>query len=260
MQPEEDTWRSDHPADGDALSLGGGADSSNRPWETDSPPIGAGDAPLALGLLAICAAALLALADIALLYSPDGGYGFASYQPLADVPRWRLLLGHYLGVLLLPAYIPGYWLVFHGLRDAGVWRSWPVFLLGSYTAAIGGAVHGLIALLALIVQYGGTDPAASQRLLGQARSFADPLHGLVNGLFVLASLWFAVAVLSGRTRFPRWLAAANPLVLALVFVTPYLVAPGFKPALLAAPASFNLAHLVFFCLVTAALRRAPAEI
>ncbi|MFQ5351270.1 MAG: DUF6796 family protein, partial [Thermoanaerobaculia bacterium] len=226
---------------------------------TDSLQIGVGAAPLGLGLLAICAATLLSLADMLLLYSPDGGYGFSSYQPLAEVPRWRLLLGHYLGILLLPAYIPGYWLVLHGLRDAGPWRSWPVFLLGSYTAAIGGAFHGLLALLALIVQHGDADPAASGQLLGLARAFADPLHGLVNGLFVLASLWFAVAVLSGRSRFPRWLAAANPLLLGLLFVAPYFLAPTFLPALLAAPASFNLAHLVFFCLVTAALRRAPTE-
>ncbi len=258
MQTEEDIWRSERPTKADAASLGGAADSSNRPWETDSLRIGAADAPLALGLLAICAAALLSLADMALLYSPEGGYGFASYQPLAEVPRWRLLLGHYLGILLLPAYIPGYWLVLHGLRDAGTRWSWPVFLLGSYTAAIGGAFHGLIALLALIVQHGGADAAASDQLLGQARAFADPLHGLANALFVATSLWFALAVLSGRTRFPRRLALANPLVLGLLFVAPYLVAPGFGPALLAAPASFNLAHLVFFCLVTAALRRPPA--
>ena len=259
MQPEEDIRLTDRLPDADIWSLGGGADSSNRPWETDSLRIGASDAPLTLGLLAICAAAFLSLADMALLYSPQGGYGFGSYQALTDVPRWRLLLGHYLGILLLPAYIPGYWLVRHGLRDAGGWCSWPVFLLGSYMAAIGGAFHGLIALLALIVQHGGTEPEAAGRLLESARAFADPLHGAVNGLFVLVSLWFAVAVVSGRTRFPRWLAAANPLVLGLLFVTPYFLAPTFRPALLAAPASFNLAHLVFFCLVTAALRRTPGE-
>ena len=259
MQADEDSSHAVRLSVDGAPLLGGAADSSNRPWDTDSLRIGSGDPPLSLALLAICAAALLSLADMALLYSPEGGYGIGSYLPLAGVPRWRLLLGHYLGVLLLPAYIPGYWLVFKGLRDAGGWRSWPVFLLGGYTAAIGGALHGLFALLALIVQHGGVDPEGSRQLLEQARSFADPLHGLVNGLFVLTSVWFAVAVVSGRSRFPRWLAAANPLVLGLVFLAPYFVAPGFGPALLAAPASFNLAHLVFFCLVAGALRRAPTR-
>ena len=258
MQAEEDIWRSERQPDCGATSLVGAADSSNRPWETDSLRIGAEEAPTALGVLVICVAALLSLADMALLYSPAGGYGFASYEPLAEVPRWRLLVGHYLGLLLLPAYIPGYWLVFRGLREAGPWRSWPVFLLGSYLAAIGGACHGLLALVAIIVQHGETDPAASERLLGLARGFIDPLHAVVNALFVLVSLWFAAGVLSGVTRYPRWLALANPLLLAILFVVPYYLAPGFTPALLAAPASFNLAHLVFFCLIVAALRREPA--
>jgi hypothetical protein len=259
LQSEEDSRLADRQPDCGAASLGGGADSSNRPWETASLRIGDADPTTALGLLAICAAALLSLADMALLYSPAGVYGFAPYQPLADAPHWRLLVGHYLGVLLLPAYIPGYWMVFRGLRNAGVWRSWPVFLIGSYTAAIAGALHGLTGLVALIVQHGESDPAASQHLLGLASAFANPLHGLVNSLLVLVSLWFAVAVVSGHSRFPRWLAIANPLVLGLVFVAPYFAAPSFKPALLAVHASFHLAHLVFFCLVTAALRRAPAR-
>ena len=260
MRAEEDIGRSE-PASEDcgASSLVGAADSSNRPWETDSLRVGAEPALPTLGVLAICAAALLSLADMALLYSPAGGYGFSSYEPLAEVPRWRLLLGHYLGVLLLPAYIAGYWLVFQGLRGTGRWLSWPVFLLGSYGAAIGGAFHGLLALVAVIVQHGESDPAASERLLGLARAFVDPLHGAVNALFVLASACFAAAVLSGRSRYPRWLALANPLALGLLFVVPYLVAPGFPPALLAAPASFNLAHLVFFCLVAAARRRRPPK-
>ena len=258
MQPEEHSWRTGQPPDGGSAWLNGGADSSNRPWETDSLRIAGGDPVARVGVLVACAAALLALADMALLSSAAGEHAFGDYGRLAEVPRWRLLLGHYLGILLLPAYVPGYWLVFRGLRQAGGWRSWPVFLIGSYSAIIAGAYHGLIALFALIVQLGITEPAAAGELLERARAFAEPLHGAIDALFVLASAWFAVAVLGGRTRFPRWLAAANPLVLALVLGAPNELVPGFTPARLAAPASFNLAHLVFFLLVTVALRRATA--
>ena len=259
MQPEEHTRRNGHATEAGSASLGGAADSSNRPWETDSLRIAGAGTALRMGLLAICAATMLSLADMALPHSPAGAYGLGDYRALAEVPRWRLLLGHYLGILLLPAYIPGYWLVFRGLRRAGAWWSWPVFLLGSYTVAIAGARHGLVALLALMARLGAAEPAASRDLLDQARAFADPLRGAVIALLVLVSLGFAVAVLGGRTRFPRWLAAANPLVLALLFVAPHQLAPGFTPARLAALAGFDLTHLVFFVLVTAALRRAPAE-
>lgn len=258
MRPDEDISGTEGDAAACATALGGGADTSNRPWETDSLRIRAAGTVPRLGLLAITAAALLSLADMALLDAPAGGPGLGGNEALAAVPRWRLLVGHYLGVLLLPAYIPGYWLVFRGLRDAGPWRSWPVFVLGSYTAALAAVTHGLVALLAVIARHGAIDPPASRALLEQARSFVDPLHGLVNALFALTSLWLAVAVLSGRTRLPRWLALANPLALALLFVLPTLVAPGAAAARLAASASYNLGHLVFYCLVTAALGRDPA--
>lgn len=252
MQPEQGGWADG--GGGEEPFLGAGADSSNRPWETDSLRIGEPAVPVALGYLACTAAALLAIADVALLYSPRAAYTFGNYEPLADIPRWRLLLGHYLGILVLPAYIAGYWLVFCGLRGAGPWRSWPVLLLGAYGTAVAGAFHGLLALVALMVHQGAAgDPTSGGALVEQARAFTDPLHGLVIALFVLGSLWFAIAVASGASAYPRWLAAANPLALAALLVLPYYLAPGFAPARLLLPASFNLAHLVFFALVTAAL-------
>ena len=228
-----------------------GADSSNRPWETDSLRIGAGRDDLAWGWLAIAAAALLSLADVALLYSPRGDYGSAELELLAGLPRWRLLLGHYLGLLAMPLYIPGYWLLYRGLRAAGGWWSLPVFLLGAYAAAIGCGLHAAIALSAALA--GGEAAGATIAALSP---FVRPLQGIVLGLVALASIWMALAIGSGRGRFPRWLAAATPFALALLFTVPYLVAPGFQPARLMLPAALNLGHLVFFALVVATLRPA----
>lgn len=236
------------------LSLGGGADSSNRPWETHSLQIRSGGSPLTYGLLAICAAAILSLADVALAHAAEGGYGFGLYQPLEALPRWRLMFGHGAGLLLLPVYIAGYWSVFQILRDAGVRRSWPVFALGSLTAIITAACHGEIALRDLLAG-AGFGATASDRLLGLARDISDPLSGWINLPLALASLGFAFAVLSAHPRLPRWLAWANPMVLALAFVSPSLAAPDFAPALITAAASYNLGHLAFFCLVTSALRK-----
>ncbi len=230
-----------------------GADSSNRPWETDSLRISKPGLP-ALGVMAVAAAVLLSIADMALLYSPTGGYTAGDYGFLAAVPRWRLLLGHYLGILVLPFYLAGYWLVYRGLEQAGGWLSWPVLLLAAYATAVGSGLHAPFAVLGLIVQQGAAGEAATaQQLIGQARAFVEPLQALVVALSLAASLWFAVAVASGRSEFPRWLAAANPFVLFLLFATPYFLAPAFKPALLALPAAFSLAHVVFFALVTLCL-------
>lgn len=254
MQPEDEISSAQHPC-ADASTLGGGADSSNRPWETDALPVDPGGAPAAVGLLAVAGAALLTLADMALMAPSGAAHAWPPPDQFAELSRWRLLTGYALGVLLVPAYIPGYWLVFRGLRNAGGWLSWPVLVLGSYTAAVTGALHAMPPLIGLLARHGAADAATGGRLLAQARSFADPLHGVVNGLFVLTSLWFAAAVLSGRTLFPRALAAANPLLVASLLLLPSLAAPRFAPAALLAAASYNLAHLVFFALATASFPR-----
>lgn len=257
MRPQDHSWEPDGPSPGTAVSFGGGADSSNRPWETDSLRLAGPALARLLGPLSVAAAAVLALADLALLYSPDGGYGFGSYEPLAGVPRWRLLAGHYTGVLLLPAYIGGYWLASWALRAAGARWSWPVFILGAWGTAVAVGYQAMLSLLALVVQLGAGEPALSAALLERAGAFTEPLHATVNVLFVAASAWFAAAVLSGRGGLPRWLAAAVPMLAALAFELPYLLAPRLTPALVLAPASFHLGHLVFFALVTVALRRSP---
>ncbi len=228
-----------------------GAWTDNRPWETDSLPMARGE-PLWMGVVAACAAVGLSLADMALLYSPAGGYADAGYGFLADVPRWRLLVGHYLGLLLLPLYLPGYWLVYRGLRRAGQRRAAAVLGLAGSMVVLGAGFHALVAPMTVAVRQ--PDAAA---LVAAARPFTEPLHLLVNLLLAAASLLFAFAVAGGRSRFPRWLAAANPLLVGLVLVLPYLLAPRSLLALLALPASFNLAHLVFFTLVTWSLRHPP---
>lgn len=246
MQLDNDSGQSGRIDDCGVASLGGGADSSNRPWETDAIRISADRESRLPGLLAIGAAAILALAWLTLPQSPPLDGGSASYLRLAEASRWSLLLSHCLGVLLLPLYGAGYWLAARGLRGAGAWRSRPVFLLGSCMAAIAGAHHGLLAVLTRVAWHGGANPERAARLLAQAGAYSEPLQGLALGLGALASAWFAIGVVSGSTRFPRWLALANPLVLGAALA-----------AVLATPASFHLAHLLFFCLIVRALRQAP---
>ncbi len=53
------------------------------------------------GIVGIVTGVALSIADISLLYSPAGGY--ESDAMLLTIPMWRLLLGHYLGVLMLPS-------------------------------------------------------------------------------------------------------------------------------------------------------------
>jgi hypothetical protein len=67
-----------------------------------------------------------------------------------------------------------------------------------------------------------------------------------------ASLWFSVVVLGEGTAFPTWMAAANPIVLLVIF----LAVRRILPARLSDPlegTGFNVAYLAFFVLTTATL-------
>ena len=53
------------------------------------------------GIVGIITGIAMSIADISLLLSSAGGY--ESDALLLRIPMWRLLLGHYLGVLMLPS-------------------------------------------------------------------------------------------------------------------------------------------------------------
>ena len=102
------------------------------------------------GIVGIVTGVALSIADISLLYSPAGGY--VSDAMLLTIPMWRLLLGHYLGVLMLPFYLIAVWHLYEGLKPGGAWLAIPVAALLGYGLAAAGAFHGSFAVPALIAQ------------------------------------------------------------------------------------------------------------
>ena len=56
---------------------------------------------------------------------------------MLTIPKWRLLLGHYLGVLMMPFFPIAIWHLYEGIRPAGTWLSIPVAALLGYVASAG---------------------------------------------------------------------------------------------------------------------------
>ena len=214
---------------------------------------------LRLAGVASCIAAVAAvIADLALQYTPNRAELFSSqYLYLAHVPEWRLLLGHYLGILALPFEIGGFWLVYQALTPAGKRVSLAFFLLTAYGVAVGPALHGSAGLLALVVQASQGAPADVHQSLAHvlegSGAFTMPLGVLILLCLLAASLVYAAAVAFMHTRLPRWMALCNPLTLVLLFALLSSIVPGL--ALILAPTALNLSVLIFFALCTVALWR-----
>jgi hypothetical protein len=179
---------------------------------------------------------------------------------MAGVPSARILAGHFLGVFTLPLYLVGFWHLHAALRPAGAWRSAPVVGLMAYGTLVGIFYHGSIVYPALLVQTAASVPGAGpllSDLMSRSRTFSWPAQAAVLGALVAASLWLAASVLSGRTRYPRWFAAVNPLLLLLAVTGLGMLVPAAGRFLL--PAAQNVPMAVFFASSTAVLWNAGEE-
>ncbi|PIQ37141.1 MAG: hypothetical protein COW59_08815 [Lysobacterales bacterium CG17_big_fil_post_rev_8_21_14_2_50_64_11] len=210
---------------------------------------------LLTGALGALAALLVGIAEFAMQFSPAGGYEAADYGYFAQVPGWRLSAGHFLGVLAAPLYLAGYLHIFLAMRPAPPWLRISVLLLGSYGFVIGAVWLGSRVYLGLIVH---TQTAAMNgdlltALLASAAAHNEPLIQVVRAAIGAASLLFVGAVLSGRTLYPRWIAAFSPIALLAAVFASYLLVPAIGIYLL--PTAMNIAHFAFFVLSLAVLAR-----
>jgi len=213
------------------------------------------DPVLLAGVLATLGVFLVGVGEFMLHYSASGYAGAAEFRFLLHVPGWRLTAGHFLGVLCAPLYFLGYWHVHLALRPTS--RPARLLLLGAaiYTFTIATVWLGSRAGLARLVQAQaeGAAPGQFAALVDAYDLYSESLIQIVRlGVLAISGLFVAL-VLRGRTSYPRWIAAANPiLLLALVFAA-YFAVPAIGGYLV--PSAMNVAHVLFFGLSSAAWAR-----
>ena len=142
------------------------------------------------------------LGYLAAAASPAGGY--ESDAMLLTIPMWRPLLGHYLGVLMMPFFLIAIWHLTR-IKPAGAWLSIPVAALLGYVAAAGGAFRQHCRPRADRPGGVGTSPETQTvltRLLADAHLFVEPLQAVVFLAGFTGSVWLGTAILSGPQRIP----------------------------------------------------------
>ena len=222
---------------------------------------------LLVSSLATLAGFAAIVADLALEYTPQQSALLSpTYQYLADIPEWRLLLGHFLGIAAITLEISGFWVVSQIARTGGVRSARAMLLIVAAGTVVGVVFHGSVALTALLVQAQEAAPAAAAPLLADTvahvRAFTSPL--IVVGLASLAawSVWYVVIVARSRTPLARGLALCNPLAIALLSRIVSVLFP--QAGLVLAPTALNISTTITFLAVTLALvsglgSRAPAR-
>jgi len=218
------------------------------------------------GSLAILGAILYGTGDVLLLSSKVSLNEYPKLKPyaklLSDAERMvalspnRMIWGALLGVFTTPLVLPGFWQIYHGLEGANESLVLTTALLFGIASVIGTFVHGTFYFMGEYIQALNKVDENSQGvivdMIVRHRKVLIITYAPVLILVIIASILFSVAVGTGKTHFPTWMAAINPVTMTIAWLLLKRILPQvIRDA--AEGAGFNIAYLVFFLCTTITL-------
>lgn len=209
------------------------------------------------GFAGIAATLLVGSGEFLMHFSSTGYVNENPYAYLLGVSRSRVIAGHFLIAISGPLYFLGYWHVYQALKPAQGLLPLVFFFAGTYGFGTALVWIGSRALIVLIAQAQaeaiGPDAGLLAGIVADYEFLYENVLQIIRVTTLMASGLFVFLVLRRETRYPRWMALANPfLTLALVFVS-YVAVPAIGVFLL--PTAMNVAHFVFFSSSLIALSR-----
>lgn len=218
------------------------------------------------GILALVGALLYAIGDVLLLASKASLDHYPRLKPFAKllsdseklvvVPPRRLIWGALLGVFATPLVVAGYWQIYQGLGRANAFLTLVTLILFASASIIGAFVHGTFYYMGEYVHALNDVQDDSQGIVAgmiqRHRNVLIVTYAPVLVFIFLASILFSVLVASGKTLFPGWMAAINPVTMTILWLLLKRILPQFVRDHTEG-AGFNIAFLVFFTCTTATL-------
>jgi hypothetical protein len=218
------------------------------------------------GLLALLGALLYAVGDVLLLASKASLDQYPKLKPFAKLlsdaekmvvlPPNRMIWGALLGVFATPLVLAGIWQVYQGLSGADESLTLVTGLLFGVGLVIGAFVHGTFYYMGEYIQALNKVEDSSQPVIAgmieRHRQVLIITYAPVLLFILIASILFSILVASGRTAFPVWMAAINPVTMTIAWLLIKRILPQFVRDWTEG-AGFNIAFLVFFACTTATL-------
>ncbi len=197
------------------------------------------------GLVGLLAATLVGAGEFMLHFDPLVRYG-QGFDFFKGVTESRATAGHFLGVLGVPLYVVGAWHIFLMLRPANRFWATLAFFVMAYGCIVGGVWIGSRATAVFLVNTIPEDVLASAIGLYELRY--ESLLTVVRSAILVLSGIFVWLILTGRSNYPRWMAALNPIILILASFLVFWLAPGIGKYLM--PIALNVAFLILFSVST----------
>lgn len=215
------------------------------------------------GMLAIWGAFLYAVGDVLLLAGRANLDDYPNLKPFAKLlsdaenmvalsPR-RMMWGALMGVFSTPLILLGFWQVYQGLRGANAWAVGATVGLFGIASIIGAFVHGSFFYMGEYVHALNNVEEKSQgvivSMIERHKKVLIVTYAPLMLFIVIASIMFSVLVASGKTAFPVWMAAINPVTMTITWMLVKRILPQFVRDWTEG-AGFNIAYLAFFACTT----------
>ncbi len=193
------------------------------------------------GLVGLLGAVLTGVGEFILHFDALARFG-AENEFFEGISDQRTTIGHFVGVLGAPLYLVGCWHIKLMLQPANKIWSMTAFFVAAYGFAVGAVWIGSRASISALVN-APTSPEIVQ-LIGLYDFRYETLLQIIRVTVLALSVIYIWLTLTGRSHYPKWMAALNPILLILVSFIVYAVTPSIGKYLM--PIALNVAFIVLF--------------
>ena len=194
------------------------------------------------GIIGLVGAIITGTGEFLLHFDPAAR--FSGYDFMADISDARLTAGHFFAVVGMPLYFVGMWHIAQMLKPAGEKLSNILFLIGSFGFLYGAMWMSSRASIGSLVHY--PELIANTNLVELYQLRSETLLQVIRMTTLVISGIYVYLVLTGKSRYPKWMAATSPIVLLILNFVIYLIAPSVGKFVM--PIALNVGFSAFFLL------------
>jgi hypothetical protein len=204
-----------------------------------------------LGWIGIISVLITIISDFILLGKSSSAFDYLvnGTETMWDIPTYRITMGTFIGVIILPFQVMGLIPVYYALKPAGKIISAVILIINAHALMMGVAFHISYAYIgsAWKLNHLVATKDITLELIKQYDIYWTILIVTIAAEILVSSVIYSVVIAKGKTLYPQWMAIFSPAIvvvctLALVVLIPSPLGGYFAPAFL------NISTFVFFLL------------
>ena len=172
------------------------------------------------------------------------GLGETGFDFMINTSEARLNAGHFFAVIGVPLYFVGVWHIAEMIKPAGERMSRALFLIGAFGFLYGAMWMSSRSSIGSLVHH--ADLIKDTNLIALYNLRCESLLNVIRITTLVISIMYIKQVLTGQTRYPKWMAATSPIVLLVMNFIILLIAP--EVGRFVAPIALNVGFALFFTL------------